>query len=134
MASLIEQALALRAAMDTVQPMLTDAQASEAVALYPVLRYNGMLVKAGTRINWEGALKRAAVDLWDREDNDPVHAPNLWEDIKIQAGYREIPEVITAGLAFSKGERGWWKSTLYESLINNNVWTPVAYPAGWKVC
>ena len=27
---------------------------------------------------------------------------------------------------------GWWSDTLYKSVIDNNVWTPVAYPAGWE--
>ena len=47
-------------------------------------------------------------------------------------GARIIPATITAGLAFSKGERGYWGDVLYESLLDNNVWTPEAYPDGWK--
>ena len=62
----------------------------------------------------------------------PEAAPSLWEDVLYKNGARIIPATITAGLAFSKGERGYWGDVLYESLLDNNVWTPEAYPDGWK--
>lgn len=123
----------VRAAMDTAGEVLSDADASKAVEIYPGMQYNGSLIRAGARIQWEGALKRAAVDLWDTEDNNPDNAPTLWEDVQYKDGYRIIPEVITVGLAFGLGERGWWKDILYESLIDANVYTPDDYPAGWKL-
>lgn len=119
--------------MDTAGVYLTDAQASEAVEIYPTLKYSGELVKAGTRINWYGQLKRAAVDLWDRIENDPENAPSLWEDINYIDGYRVIPDAITAGTAFALGERGWWKDRLYESRMAANVYTPDEYPSGWRM-
>ena len=91
-----------------------------------------MLFRSGTRVNWNGTIKRAAVDLWDTEANDPDHAPTLWEDVLYRDGYRIIPETITVGLQFSSGELGWWGDKLYRSLRDANVWTPSAYPAGWE--
>lgn len=111
----------------------TDAIASIAVAVYPTLKNDTALIKAGTRINWNGTIKRAAADLWDTETNSPDNAPSLWEDINYREGYRIIPEIITAGTAFAKGERGWWMDDLYESTLDANVYTPTAYPAGWKL-
>lgn len=111
---------------------LDDKDGSAAVELYPVLVGGGELVSAGTRINWKGVLKRAAVDLWDTAENTPEAAPTLWEDVPYKNGVRIIPETITAGLAFAKDELGYWGDDLYKSLIDNNVWTPEAYPAGWK--
>ena len=113
--------------------MVDDKTASIAPELYDLLAEDGSLVKHGTRINWNGVLKKAAVDLWDRPENNPDNAPALWEDISYRAGHRIIPEVITVGLAFSKDELGWWGDVLYRSTIDNNVWTPEGYPAGWEV-
>ena len=62
----------------------------------------------------------------------PEAAPNLWEDVLYKNGVRVIPSPITAGLAFSKGERGYWGDVLYESLLDSNTWTPEEYPAGWQ--
>ena len=109
-----------------------DALASRSPAAFKALKGDGSLIKAGTRINHNGALKRAAVDLWDTPENGPDAAPALWEDILYRQGYRIIPETITAGLAFAKDECGWWGDVLYKSILDNNVWTPAAYPAGWE--
>ena len=123
----------VRAAMDNAANVLTDADASNSVLLYPTLKGDGSLIKAGTRINWNGTLKRAAVDLWDTAENTPDAATDLWEDIDYKDGYRIIPETITAGLAFSKNEFGWWKGELYKSILDAaNVYTPEQYPAGWE--
>ena len=123
----------VRAAMDAAGAHLDDAAASKAVFIYPTLQYNGALIEAGTRINWNGTLKRAAVDLWDTAENTPDVATDIWEDINYKNGYRIIPETITAGLAFSKGEIGWWGDVLYKSIYDGaNVWTPEQYPAAWE--
>lgn len=119
--------------IDTLTAGLDDATASTVIPLYPEMRYDGGPIKSGTRINWNGALKRAAANLWDRPDCNPDNAPELWEDINYRDGYRIIPEMITAGLAFADGEKGWWTDgLLYESLADNNVYTPDEYPANWR--
>ena len=106
---------------------VTDAQASLAVSVYPTLKQYGSLIKSGTRINHNGTIIRAAVDLYDTETNSPENAPTLWETLNYKEGYRIIPEVITVGTAFSKGELGWWNNDLYESLVDSNVYTPDQY-------
>lgn len=111
---------------------LDDVNASNVPELFPRPAGDGSLVPAGTRICWNGQLKKAAADLWDTAENNPDNAPNLWEDINYVNGFRVIPEVITAGLAFSKGEKGWWKDAVWESTQDNNVWNPEQFAAGWK--
>ena len=113
--------------------LVDDQTASIAPEVYAEMEYGGSLIKADTRINWNGVLKRAAVDLWDTAENSPDSAPALGEDIAYKGGIRIIPAVITAGTAFDKSERGWWGDVLYKSLIDGNVWTPVQYPDGWEM-
>jgi hypothetical protein len=112
---------------------LDDATASTVIPLYGGMKYDGALIKAGTRINWNGSLKRAAVNLWDREDSNPDKAPNLWEDILYRDGYRIIPEVITVGLVFAFDEIGWWGDALYRSKRADNAHTPEQDPDGWEL-
>lgn len=126
-----QEAQTIRGFIETAADGLDDAAASQMALLFPGLKEDGSLVSAGTRINWQGVIKRAAVDLWDTEANNPDNAPALWEDLAYIDGIRIIPDVITAGTAFSKGEQGWWNGALYESQADNNVWTPDAYPAYW---
>lgn len=109
-----------------------DATASRAVEFHPEMKYDGSLIPAKTRINWHGTLKRASVDIWDTEQNNPDNAPTLWEDIAYRDGFRIIPEVITATLAFYEGECGWWGDALYRSKVNGNAYTPAVYPANWE--
>ena len=126
------KALKIRALAMGAASNLDDVNASNVPELFPRLKGDGSLIKAGTRIHWNEKLKRAAVDLWDTSENNPDNAPNLWEDIQYVNGYREIPEVFTSGLAFSKGEIGSWKGALYESQYDANVWNPEQFSAGWK--
>ena len=112
---------------------LDDKLASETPELFDKLNENGELIPVGTRINWNGTLKRAAIDLWDTKENNPDNAPTLWEDILYKNGIRIIPEVITVGTAFMKDELGYWNDSIYKSLIDNNVWTPTANPSGWEL-
>ena len=127
-----QEAQTIRGFIETAADGLDDAAASQMALLFPGLKGDGSLVKSGIRINWNGVVKRAAVDLWDTETNNPDNAPTLWENLAYIDGIRIIPEVITAGTAFSKGEQGWWNGALYESQADNNVWTPDAYPAYWE--
>lgn len=127
------EALRLRAIIETAAASLDDKTASTAQTLFPRLKQNGSLIKAGTRINHNGSIKRAAVDLWDTADNSPDNAPTLWEDILYRDGYRIIPDVITAGTAFALDELGWWGDKLYKSLLSANVYTPEQYPNGWEL-
>lgn len=126
------EAIYLRSIVEQAATSLDDQAASTAATLFPRLKENGELVKAGTRINWNGTIKKAAVDLWDTEVNNPDNATSLWEDIDYRDGYRIIPQTITAGTAFALDECGWWGDTLYRSTISANVWTPEQYSAGWE--
>ena len=112
---------------------MTDKDASQSAELFRELKNDGALISVGTRINWNGMVKRAAVDLWDTPENTPETAPALWEDISYRDGIRIIPQIITVGTAFALDEPGWWCDKIYVSLINANVYTPEAYPAGWKL-
>ena len=127
------EALRLRAIIETAAASLDDKTASTAPTLFPRLKQDGSLIEAGTRINHNGSIKRAAVDLWDTVDNSPDNAPTLWEDILYRDGYRIIPDVITAGTAFALDELGWWGDKLYKSLLEANVYTPEQYPRGWEL-
>lgn len=131
--NILEKARMLRKNIIVSSANLEDKVASETPELFGRLNENGELIKVGTRINWNGVLKRASVDLYDTKENNPDNAPTLWEDIEYKEGYRIIPETITVGTAFSKDELGWWNDTLYKSLLDNNVWTPEQNPSGWEV-
>ena len=127
----IEIAKKLRPIVEQAAASLDDKTASEAPTLFPRLKQDGSLVRAGTRICHNGEVKKAAVDLWDTAENSPDKATTLWETLDYKDGYRIIPSVITVTGAFAKGERGWWNGKLYESKVGSNVYTPEQYADNW---
>lgn len=127
------KALKIRSLIMNSAGEMNDANASVVPEIFPRLKDNGALVSAGTRINWKGQLKKANADTWDTAENNPDNAPTLWEDLNYMNGYRVIPETITVTTSFSKGEKGWWRDSAYESIYDGlNVWTPIQFPAGWS--
>ena len=126
------EAIYLRSSVEQAAASLDDKTASTAATLFPRLKGDGSLVRGGSRINWNGAIKRAAVDLWDTAENNPDNAPTLWEDLDYKDGYRIIPEIITVSTAYALEECGWWQGVLYRSRVAANVYTPAQYPDNWE--
>lgn len=123
-----------------IQTIITDdATASRAVEFHPVLRQDKVqtadtpLIRAGTRIRWGDGLKKAAVDLWDTEANNPDNSPTLWANLPYRNGFRIIDEVLTVTTAFSNGEVGWWGDDLYRSKKDSNAYTPAVRPEDWEL-
>ena len=113
--------------------MVDDKQASEGVELFQKLKQDGTLIKAGTRINWNGVLKRAAVDLWDTADNSPGNAPALWEEIAYMNGYRVLTGHISASNPVQPGEMCWEDGKLYRCIYHVAcTYRPSEYAAAWE--
>jgi len=67
----------------------------------------------------------------------PEETPALWLIIKTvsQSDYPVWKQPIGSTDAYAKGDRVHFPKItdpVYESLIAANVWSPTAYPAGWK--
>ena len=131
--NIVEQARLQRANILKAIVALNDQDASITPELFPKMQYTGELIKVGTRINWKGAIMKAAIDLWATEENNPDNAPTIWEQLDYKDGYRFIPEVITVISMFAKDELGWWKDQLYKSLVDANVYTPDQYAPNWEL-
>lgn len=121
--------------MDELATQLPDDLAIQHPEIYPQMSYSGKEIKAGTRVNWEGQLMKANVSLWDRADQTPEAAPELWSKLELAGGYRLIPDPIPAELTFNFGEIGrWTDGLLYKSIHSHpHAWTPRDYPAAWEV-
>lgn len=129
----IEHARKLRPLMVKAAQSLDDKDASEALELFGGMRYDGSLIKAGTKIKWGGQLKKAAVDLWDTAENSPDNAPTLWADIAYRDGIRIAPETFTATNAAAMGELMWFGKHIYKSLMEGNVYTPETAQTVWEL-
>lgn len=126
------EAIEMRRAIEHGAASLSDKEVSVTPEILPRMRYTGKAIEAGTRINWKGKVKSAAVTLWDREDCDPDNAPTLWNNIPYRKGIRVIPEYIPTTDPFSEGEEGIDDNdVVWVSKYNNNTYTPKQYAANW---
>ena len=114
---------------------IPDATASRMVDYYPTLTDfdDGALIQAKTVINWNGVLKRAAVDLFNTETNIPDSAPTLWVDIAYKSGIRIAPETFTATNAAAMDELMWFGEHIYRSKMAGNVYTPEQAQNAWEL-
>lgn len=125
------QVLMIRRTVNSLD--IPDATASRMSGYFPELTGDGSLIKAGTKINWGGHLKKAAVDLWDTAENSPDNAPTLWEDIAYREGIRIAPETFTATNAAAMDELMWFGDNIYKSKMAGNVYTPEQAPTVWEL-
>ena len=127
--------IVLKEKLDSIASELPDEVAVKHPEIYPELKRDGSAVAADTRINWRGKVAKAKVTLWDREDQDPDNAPELWDILTFcGSGYREIPETITTELAFAEGEIGYWppNGKHYRAVRNGVLHNPEVYPRDWE--
>ena len=63
----------------------------------------------------------------------PSETPTLWKAIGNPGDeWPEYSQPLGAFDAYMKDDKAAYNGKHYISLIDNNVWTPDAYPAGWK--
>ena len=73
--------------------------------------------------------------LWESLTPANVWEPGLsgWrEKVEEGAGPAEWAQPTGAHDSYKKGDRVRFEGKNYESLMYGNVWSPAAYPAGWK--
>lgn len=112
---------------------ITPAEISLHPDLFPRLKGDGSLIKAGTHINWNGIIKRAANALWDTVENDPDNAPDLWNDIEYREGLRVLTGPIPATNPVQADEICWYKDQKWKNISGvPSVFLPDEYPSGWE--
>lgn len=130
--TLIELAQKLRPYIEKAALSLTDEDALEAVDLFAKWSPNhGQYVK-DERVKFDGLLYKCLQTHTAQESWTPVAAPSLWAKVLIP-DENEIPEweQPDSTNAYMVGDKVMFNGQVYESVINNNIWSPEAYPAGW---
>lgn len=130
--TLRDLAYKLRPLIEKAAAGLDDADAAEAPALFPMwLPTEHYLV--GERRRYENVLYKCLQEHDAQESWTPVDAPSLWAKVLIPD-----PDVIPdweqpdSTNPYMTGDKVRYNGKVYRSLIDNNVWSPDAYPAGWE--
>ena len=132
MMTLLELARKLRPYIEKAAASLSDEDALEAVYLFPNWSADWDYDK-DTRVLYEGILYRCLQSHTSQAAWTPVAAPSLWAKVLIP-DENVIPEWEQPDSTnpYMIGDKVMFNGVVYESVINNNIWSPAAYPAGWK--
>ena len=127
-------AIKIRHMIDRAAALLPDNAAAECPDLFPTFdAVLGQKLPAGFKLQDGGILYAVIQEHTTQADWRPAAAPALFKVVPKDGEIREITDPIPAENPFMKGEKGRWKGEVYVSQIDNNVWTPDAYPAGWTL-
>lgn len=131
--TLTELARKIRPIIEKAVQSLQEADAVEAVNLYPAWDGNGVQYTAGTRIRDDGELYTVLQDHTSQPGWSPKQAPSLFAKVLIPD-----PDVVPdwqqpdSTNPYMTGDKVRFGGEVYESLIDYNVWSPADYPQGWK--
>lgn len=130
--TLLELARKLRPYIEKAAISLTDEDALEAVNLFPNWSPNVDQYLADARVNYEGILYKCLQTHTPQQNWDPLSAPSLWAKVLIPDA-NVIPEWEQPNSTnpYMKGDKVTFDGKVYESAIDNNIWSPATYPAGW---
>ena len=113
---------------------LTDAQALQVPMLFDEFDGNGVAYEVGKRVLYNDILYKVIQAHTSQAEWTPVAAPSLFAKVINETIDGSIPEFEQPDSTnpYMKGDKVIFNGKIYESIIDNNVWSPTAYPAGWK--
>lgn len=132
--TLIELARKLRPYIEKAALSLDDVDALEAKELYPQWSENVVDYEIGQRVRYEGILYKVLQNHTSQPNWTPTNAPSLFAKVLIPD-----PEVIPdweqpdSTNPYMRGDKVRFEGNVYESVIDNNIWSPASYPAGWSL-
>lgn len=131
--TLLELAQKLRPYIEKAALSLSDEDAIEAVNLFPNWSGDGVAYKVNDRIKYDEILYKCLQAHTSQPTWTPLASASLWAKVLIP-DENEIPqwEQPDSTNAYMKGDKIIFEDKIYESLIDNNIWSPAAYPAGWQ--
>ena len=94
----------------------------------------GVKYEVGTYIRYEEVLYKVITAHTSQSDWTPTSASSLFAKVLIDPTGETINEWVQPDStnAYMTGDKVIFEGKTYESVIDNNVWSPSAYPAGWK--
>ena len=135
----IQAAEQFRKALQMFAASLTDEKAMEVATIYDPWKEGkayavGEFVTYGKNSVGDPQLYKVVQAHTSQADWKPDMTPALFVAIGLdENGYPVWSQPTGAHDAYNKGDIVDYNGTLYKSLIDGNVHSPMAYPAGWAV-
>ena len=125
-----ERARALRPYIEKASVSLPDEDALQAVELFPQW-VTGHAYAVDERLQYNGVLYRVIQAHTSQADWMPDITPALFVAVSLDE-WPEFVQPTGAHDAYKKGDKITFNGKHYISLIDENVYSPASYPAGWQ--
>lgn len=135
----LQAAEQLRRAIQMFAQSLTNEAALEIATVYPKYEIGrsysiGDYFTYGENSTGDPQLYKVVQTHTSQADWKPNETPSLYEPIGLNAnGYPVWSKPSGGHDAYNTGDIVDYNGTLYESLIDGNVYSPDEYPNGWRV-
>lgn len=131
----LETARKLRKLIEKAAVSLADEDALTAVALFPRWKPD-TAYSVNDRIRYADKLYRVVQAHTSQADWTPDATPALYTEIALPGTIPVWKQPTGSQDAYNKGDQVHYPDAdgpVYESLIDANIWSPEAYPAGWQL-
>lgn len=125
-----ERARALRPYIEKASVSLTDEDALQAVELFPKWGTDHAY-EVDERLQYKNVLYRVVQAHTSQADWTPDKTPALFVVVSLDE-WPEFVQPTGAHDAYKNGDKVTFEGKHYISLIDANIYSPAAYPAGWQ--
>lgn len=132
------RAQTLRTAIESLADNLDDEHAVELPELFSEWSGSDVFYESGKRLMYHGTLYKVLQAHSSKADWTPETAPSLFARVLAgqdgtEIGVWEQPDSTNPYMTGDKAHYPTINDPIYESTIDNNVWSPDTYPQGWKL-
>lgn len=130
-----ERAYQLRENIVKASASLPDEDALTSIELFPWWEA-GQNYVAGYRVRFGSKLYKVVQEHTSQDYWTPDIAPALFTEVAPPGVIPVWVQPTGAQDAYMTGDRVWYpdeNGSIYESTVDNNVWSPESYPAGWII-
>lgn len=127
------------ASLNKIGKIVANNVTDDAVALSIQEFYDvwsvGVTYEVGRYLLYKNVLYKVLQPHTSQETWTPDVTASLYAKVLIDPTGETIPdwEQPDSTNAYMTGDKVRFEGVVYESTIDNNIWSPTAYPAGWKI-
>lgn len=128
-----EEATEIRSALDDILSIVADEDVENVKVLFPQWKEE-VAYSIGQRVRFGDNVYKVLQAHTSQSDWTPDVAVSLFAALLVDEESNQIQEWIQPDStnAYMIGDRVLFQEKTYESLIDDNVWSPSDYPTGWK--
>ena len=111
---------------------ISDGAALKMPEVFPYWNGNSKEYVKDDKVLYNDVLYKVLQNHTSQEGWTPTSAPSLFAKVLTSEGEILDWEQPDSTNPYMKGDKVKYNGKIYESVIDNNVWSPEAYPQGWK--